>query len=57
MTHILARARRLALRRVFAEVSTTARPFFASMGFRSTRTQVRVYRNCAFKQFCMERRV
>ena len=43
--------------RLRADVSLTAEPFFRRMGFAVLRRQVKVYRNRAFKQAVMERRL
>ncbi len=40
-------------RRLYADVSTTAEPFFRRMGFRVIRRQTTIYRNRAFKQAVM----
>jgi putative acetyltransferase len=38
-------------------VSITAEPFFRRMGFRVTRRQIKIYRNRAFKQAVIEKRL
>jgi putative acetyltransferase len=43
--------------RLLADVSITAEPFFRRMGFRVTRRQIEMYRNRAFKQAVMEKRL
>ena len=48
-------ARRLGVARLFAEVSTTAMPFFASMGFQTVRQQTVTFRGVAFVNFVMEK--
>jgi putative acetyltransferase len=50
-------ARRQGDTRLMADVSLTAEPFFRRMGFRVLRRQVKVYRNRAFKQAVMEKRL
>ena len=40
-----------------ADVSLTAEPFFRRVGFRLVRRQIKVYRNCAFKQAVMQKRL
>lgn len=40
-----------------ADVSLTAEPFFRRMGFRVVRRQIKIYRNRAFKQAVMEKRL
>jgi putative acetyltransferase len=55
MERVFARGRTLGTRRLRADVSITAEPFFRRMGFRTLRRQTKVYRNRAFRQFLMER--
>jgi putative acetyltransferase len=43
--------------RLFADVSITAEPFFRRVGFRVVRRQIKIYRNRAFKQAVMEKRL
>lgn len=43
--------------RLTADVSLTAEPFFRHMGFKVVRRQVKIYRNQAFKQTVMEKRL
>ena len=43
--------------RLLADVSITAEPFFRRMGFRVVRRQIKIYRNRAFKQAVMEKRL
>jgi putative acetyltransferase len=43
--------------RLLADVSLTAEPFFRRLGFRVVRRQVKLYRNRAFKQAVMEKRL
>jgi putative acetyltransferase len=43
--------------RLLADVSVTAEPFFRRMGFRVVRRQIKIYRNRAFKQAVMEKRL
>ncbi len=43
--------------RLHADVSITAAPFFCRMGFRVVRRQTKIYRNRAFKQAVMEKRL
>ena len=50
-------ARRLGARRLSAEVSTTARPFFLARGFRVVRRQKKIYRGVPFTQFVMTKRL
>jgi hypothetical protein len=38
-------------------VSITAEPFFRRLGFRVVRRQIKIYRNRAFKQAVMEKRL
>jgi putative acetyltransferase len=56
---LMARVEREALargnRRLGADVSITAEPFFRRMGFRVVRRQIKLYRNRAFKQAVMEK--
>lgn len=56
MQAIFASVRRRRTRRLFAEVSITARPFFERMGFRVRRRMNKVYRNRSFRQYYMEKR-
>ena len=44
-------------RRLRADVSITAEPFFRRIGFRIVRRQIKIYRNRAFKQAMMEKRL
>ncbi len=48
-------ARRRNLHRLFADVSITARPFFAKNGFTLVAEQLSPYRGCSFKQYAMEK--
>lgn len=57
MRRVVAEARRCKTRRLSADVSLTARPFFEKQGFTVVRVQKKLYRNRAFKQFVMERRL
>lgn len=57
MKRIQATARRRHVPRLFADVSITARPFFLRLGFTVTRRQQKLYRNCRFTQFLMEKRL
>jgi putative acetyltransferase len=43
--------------RLNADVSITAEPFFRRMEFRVVRRQIKIYRNRAFKQAAMEKRL
>ena len=43
--------------RLLADVSITAEPFFRRMGFKVLRRQIKVYRNRAFKQAVLEKRL
>ncbi len=43
--------------RLHADVSITAEPFFRRMGFRIVRQQTKIYRNRAFQQAVMEKRL
>jgi putative acetyltransferase len=43
--------------RLTADVSITAEPFFRRMGFRIVRRQIKIFRNRAFKQAVMEKRL
>jgi putative acetyltransferase len=43
--------------RLLADVSLTAEPFFRRMGFRIVRRQLKIYRNRAFRQAVMEKRL
>lgn len=43
--------------RLRADVSTTAEPFFRCMSFQVARRQIKIYRNRAFKQAVMEKRL
>jgi GNAT superfamily N-acetyltransferase len=58
---LMARIERAALARgnsrVIADVSITAESFFRRMGFRVVRRQIKLYRNRAFKQAVMEKRL
>ena len=40
-----------------ADVSITAEPFFRRMGFGVVRRQIKIYRNLAFKQAVMKKRL
>ena len=53
MRHIEADAKKRRLKRMFADVSITARPFFLAMDFAHVRAQKKFYRGRAFKQFFM----
>ena len=44
-------------KRLQTNVSITAEPFFRRMGFRVARRQMKIYRNRAFKQAVMEKRL
>ena len=44
-------------KRLQTNVSITAEPFFRRMGFRVGRRQIKIYRNRAFKQAVMEKRL
>jgi putative acetyltransferase len=57
MARVEREARAQANTRLLADVSLTAEPFFRRMGFRVVRRQVKVYRNRAFKQAVMEKRL
>ncbi|AMV37942.1 GNAT family N-acetyltransferase [Planctomyces sp. SH-PL62] len=54
MTALLAEAARLALPRVFSEVSITARPFFESQGFAVLAEQQVLVRGVTFTNYRME---
>ena len=58
---LMARVEREALARgntrLLADVSITAEPFFRRRGFRLVRRQIKSYRNRAFKQAVMEKRL
>jgi len=58
---LMAQAEREALARgntrLLADVSITAEPFFRRVGFRVARRQIKIYRNRAFKQSVMEKRL
>ena len=43
--------------RLHADVSITAEPLFRRMGFRIVRLQTKIYRNRAFRQAVMEKRL
>jgi putative acetyltransferase len=43
--------------RLLADVSITGEPFFRRMGFRVVRRQIKIYRNRAFRQAVMEKRL
>jgi putative acetyltransferase len=43
--------------RLLADVSITAEPFFRRLGFRVVRRQIKIYRNRAFKQAVMKKRL
>lgn len=55
MMAIFQLARKRGLRRLSADVSVTARPFFERMGFRVARRTKRFYRNQIFRQYQMVR--
>lgn len=57
MTRIESEARGLGRTRLLADVSLTAEPFFRRMGFMVVRRQIKIYRNRAFKQAVMEKRL
>jgi putative acetyltransferase len=57
MGRIEREARRRGATRLIADASLTAEPFFRRMGFRVVRRQVKIYRNRAFKQAAMEKRI
>lgn len=57
MARIEREGRRLGSSRLIADVSITAEPFFRRMGFRIVKRQVKIYRNRAFKQALMEKRL
>jgi len=42
---------------LLADVSITAEAFFRRMGFRAVRRQIKIYRNRAFRQAVMEKRL
>lgn len=48
-------ARSQGVRRLSADVSITARPFFRRMGFQVVRLKMRLYRNRVFRQYQMKR--
>lgn len=50
-------ARKQRIVRLSADVSISARAFFAAMGFRTVRLHIKKYRNRSFRQFCMEKRI
>jgi putative acetyltransferase len=55
--HVEAEAKRLGLRRIYAEVSLTARPFFARQGFRHRADRIIVIDGLSFLTFDMEKMV
>lgn len=57
MARIEREARGLGSTRLLADVSLTAEPFFRRMGFKVSRRQIKIYRNRAFKQAVMEKRL
>jgi putative acetyltransferase len=57
MTRVLSEARRAGVRRLHADVSTTARPFFIRMGYGVDRVQKTIYRGQPFRQYRMSRSV
>jgi putative acetyltransferase len=48
-------AKRKEIARIFADVSLTAKPFFAAKGFEMIREQTKGYRGQSFQQFYMEK--
>ena len=50
-------ARKQRLKRLRADVSITAMPFFRKAGFRVIRLQKKIYRNCSFRQFVMHKAI
>jgi putative acetyltransferase len=57
MAQVKREARSRGNTRLLADVSITAEPFFRRMGFRVVRRQIKIYRNRAFKQAVMEKRL
>jgi putative acetyltransferase len=57
MAQVEREARARGNRRLLADVSITAEPFFRRTGFRVARRQIKIYRNRAFKQAVMEKRL
>jgi putative acetyltransferase len=57
MARVQREARSRGNTRLLADVSITAEPFFRRMGFRIVRRQIKIYRNRAFKQAVMEKRL
>lgn len=55
LEHIEDQARRRNLRRLYADVSITARPFFTRHGFSVTAEHTSLYRGCSFMQYAMEK--
>jgi hypothetical protein len=55
MSRLVAESRRQGGAGLRAEVSKTAKPFFAAMGFRSVREQSRLYRGARFAQTLMSK--
>jgi putative acetyltransferase len=55
LAHIEDQARSRNLHRLFADVSITARPFFAKNGFTVVAEQESPYQGCSFKQYAMEK--
>ena len=45
------------IKHLYADVSITAMPFFRNAGFRTVRQQKKVYRNCGFRQYIMQKYV
>ena len=50
-----AAARKNRIKRLQADVSITAMPFFRKAGFREVRQQKKIYRNCSFRQYVMKK--
>jgi putative acetyltransferase len=57
MARVESEARAQGNSQLLADLSLTAEPFFRRMGFRVVRRQVKIYRNRAFKQAVMEKRL
>lgn len=57
MARIEREARSRGNARLHADVSITAEPLFRRMGFRVVRRQTKIYRDRAFKQAVMEKRL
>jgi len=57
MAKVESEARSRGNTRLLADVSITAEPFFRRMGFRVVRRQIKIYRNRAFNQAVMEKRL